>query len=95
MGHYLTASDIVQACEKADLESYSKAILLTVQAAANALATKLGVEVTEEAYNEPDETGLCAVFGPAPGKPDCPQEIMFYDAGSDWATTTRKKNGGR
>jgi hypothetical protein len=88
MAHFLDASQLVEACEKLELNAQASLIIAACDVAALALAGKLGIEMVDAADNAPGMGGLCVGFGPSHAKQLCPDAILEFDDCSDWHDET-------
>lgn len=84
MAHEINASEIAELCAVLHLQEHVDALDAAAQAAAEAIAIKLGVGIVNDASTEPGFAGLCVGFGPLTEGQEIPEELSHYDEGSDW-----------
>lgn len=84
MAHFVNASEIAEMTHALGFTALTLALEQVTQAAAEAIAARLGVTIVSEANTQPGFAGLCVGFGPAEDGQACPEPLSFYDEGSDW-----------
>jgi hypothetical protein len=84
MNHIINASELATVCEELGLVEYRRALEVAAQAAAEAVAAKLGVVVTMPAETIPGFADLCVGFGPTTPGQAVPEPLWWFDTESEW-----------
>lgn len=83
MSHWLSAGQLIDACNEAGFCLQAQAIEVAMELAAESLAAKLFIRADGVMEGE-------AAFNPRREGQECPDEILHCDEGSDWAEATRE-----
>lgn len=77
--------ELAEFCCENDMPDELRLIEAVCQMVGQIIARKLDIEVTSDANTEPGFAGLCVGFGPKHDGQKCPDNLVEYDSGSDWA----------